>query len=193
MLEAASLNEEDPTPYALLQTVALGFSGREAGEEWLRKALELDPKNYGALSKHAYLLMRKWHGKTARESIDFARAFVTRKELDKSHPVQMLLIATLHRQYLDAAWPEADRKRMIQEQWVRNMTLGIFRNVYADNPNPPLCGLAQREMFDLMVKWLCCCIREGTLPASVMVAAIEISRREQVPSSVVPGGNHEIV
>ncbi|CAB9506048.1 expressed unknown protein [Seminavis robusta] len=175
LLEAAALDPRDPTPYAILQNVALGLSGRAAGQEWLQRALHRDSCNFRALTTHSYLLSRKWHGVSDYECIDFARKFVA--DHPRKHPVQLLLISVLHMQYTDPAWSASRKRQLIEAPWVRETTLDIFRNVYTNQSHPPIHSFVRREMYDKMVRWLECCVNAGVLPTHILGEAKRLPNR----------------
>lgn len=184
LLHAASLFEEDPTPYAILQYVALALSGRAAGEDWLAKCLVRDPYNYRALLSHSNLLMQKWYGRSAMESVDFAGRN-TENKCPKNHPSHMVLISVLLAQYRDAAWSPLMRQLLITTPWVRNRTLDIFRRLYADHADPPLKTLVERERFQTMLQWLTRCVEAGALEPNLLRAAKEIEAAAYSSASTI--------
>lgn len=74
LLQAAELDTEDPTPYATLQTVAMGLPSvpRVTAKHWMNEALKRDPLNRSARRRHLLLLCKKWGG-SHQEMYVFAR------------------------------------------------------------------------------------------------------------------------
>lgn len=85
LLQAAEQEPDDPTPYAFLQTVAMGLQlDREYAQIWLNEATRRDPYNMQAHYRHLFLLCKKWGG-SHDEMYAFAHA-----TLDKT-PVNLTL------------------------------------------------------------------------------------------------------
>ena len=143
-LKGAALDPTDPTPYAFLQTIGRALDGREAAVRWLAEALKRDPFNFVALDSHRYTLMQKWHGNYSNESLDFAQA-VTEK-CPKTQVARVVLIKAFEEQFRDAA--------LAVTPWVKKATLSILRDVYADNPEPPVNTLPEKLRFNNMMDWL---------------------------------------
>lgn len=82
LLRAAEMDPADPTPYALLQTVAKGLPTvtKEVATTWLDEARKRDPRNREAHRGHLSLLCKKWCG-SHEEMYSFAR-----RTLDECHP-----------------------------------------------------------------------------------------------------------
>lgn len=73
LLRAGEQDMEDPTPFALLQTVAMGMQlDRKTTESWFHEAVKRDKYNQGAHYGHLFLLCKKWGG-SHEEMFEFAR------------------------------------------------------------------------------------------------------------------------
>jgi len=74
LLRSGEQDIEDPTPFAFLQTVAMGLQlERKIAEAWLQEALKRDVNNQQVYNRHLFLLCKKWGG-SHEEMFDFARA-----------------------------------------------------------------------------------------------------------------------
>jgi hypothetical protein len=60
---AAEQDLDDPTPFAFLQTVAMGLQlERKLADAWFNEATRRDPTNQQAHFRHLFLLCKKWGG-----------------------------------------------------------------------------------------------------------------------------------
>eukprot|EP00568_Trieres_chinensis_P013710 CAMPEP_0183293562 /NCGR_PEP_ID=MMETSP0160_2-20130417/2201_1 /TAXON_ID=2839 ORGANISM="Odontella Sinensis, Strain Grunow 1884" /NCGR_SAMPLE_ID=MMETSP0160_2 /ASSEMBLY_ACC=CAM_ASM_000250 /LENGTH=608 /DNA_ID=CAMNT_0025454697 /DNA_START=88 /DNA_END=1914 /DNA_ORIENTATION=- len=182
-LDASALDPQDPSPYACLQKVALGLSGRTAGEGWLRECESRHQYNYKALTTHQYMLMAKWHGTRPRESLDYARKLTTQCPAD--HPIRIVMIKAFYYQALDAAWTKSDRMKLIREPWVKTTTLDIFQKVYANNPEPPLDTLVEKEQFQMLIRWLLFLVENRVIAREVLTEAAAVPAQPRGSQQVV--------
>ena len=169
LLNAATLDVEDPTPFACLQTIGMALSGREAAEEWLQEARRRDQFNLSALSRHRYLLMRKWQGRHDTESLEFARR-IAMEECPPDHISRMVLIDALRDQAIDQAWSKTKRDALLREPWVTESTLDIYRCVFV-NQEAPLTTFFKKYQFEVMLGWLLTLVRAGLVDQKVLKEA----------------------
>lgn len=180
--QAAALDPRDPTPFAFLQTVAKGLRGRAMAEEWLVEARARDLFHYPSLISHQDVLMKKWYGRTERESIEWVRDLVEKAPVN--HPVRVLLIEALAKQAWDAAWSQSSREALMKEEWAKLSTVQIFQNVYRDNPEPPIKSIVEKKRFRAVKMWIGTLVRKGALSREILLEMQEVEQRAQ---------SHEIV
>ena len=177
LLEASTLDIEDPTPFALLQTIGMGLSGRPAAERWLQQSRQRDKFNFETLNRHRYLLMKKWHGRHDRESLAFALSIS--QEAPAHHLIQLILIKAMYDQYIDGAWTDKMRQSLIREPWVATKTLNILRSVYADQQEPPVNTLFEKILFRVMIKWIDVLVQNKVMPSQTRTQALAILSNAQ--------------
>jgi hypothetical protein len=125
---AAKQDTNDPTPFALLQTVALGLQlDRRVAEAWLQQAVQRDPLHQGAHLAHLTLLCKKWGG-SHEEMFAFARA--TSNRLPSGSTLHSIVFLA-HQEYLlyVAAFDKdsAATKQAQNEKEVLDESIAIYK------------------------------------------------------------------
>jgi len=78
LIRAGEQDKEDPTPFAFLQTVAMGLQlDRKIAEAWLNEGIKRDATNQQVHYRHLFLLCKKWGG-SHEDMFAFARATVNK-------------------------------------------------------------------------------------------------------------------
>jgi hypothetical protein len=119
---------EDPTPYALLQTVAKGLQlDRDIAVAWLDEALRRDPLNQYAHFRHLTLVCEKWGG-THEEMFAFARA--TLRKLPPGSELGAILFAAFleYVLYYKGFEPSPEKLDALRSSpKVRDESLAVYR------------------------------------------------------------------
>ncbi len=98
LLRSAEQDPQDPTPFAFLQTVAMGLQlDRPEAHAWFTEATRRDPLNQKAHFGHLVLLSKKWGG-SHQEMYAFARETMMKAPSDSL--LQCILYLAFQEHYL---------------------------------------------------------------------------------------------
>lgn len=124
---AAQQDQEDPTPVAFFQTVAMGLQvERSVADDWHAEALRRDPLNQAAHSRRLWLLCKKWGG-SHEEMYDYVREVAAKAPLGTTLPAIVYAAYQEHVLWLHAFEPDEEGFRaFLHDPAVRRETAGIY-------------------------------------------------------------------
>jgi hypothetical protein len=129
LLRAAEQDEQDPTPFAFLQPVAMGLQmERKIAETWFREAIQRDPTNREAHYGHLFLVCEKWGG-SHKDMYAFARA--TMKRIPTSSTLYSIILVAFQEHYLYLkAFDEniEGAKAFLRDKRVRAESIKVYQN-----------------------------------------------------------------
>lgn len=128
LLRSGEQDIEDPTPFAFLQTVAMGLElERKEAEAWLQEAVKRDASNQQAHYRHLFLLCKKWGG-SHEEMFNFARATINKIPADST--LNSIIYLAFQEYYLSCRWIEKDiegTKAWLHDEQVKEESLHIYQ------------------------------------------------------------------
>jgi hypothetical protein len=127
LTRASQQDAEDPTPFAFLQTVAMGLElERKFAQTWLQEALKRDPTNQQAHLRHLWVLCKKWGG-SHEEMYAFARETMQRIPWDST--LNSILYCAFHEHYLYFIAFDQDQlgaRRFIMDNQIRAESIAVY-------------------------------------------------------------------
>lgn len=127
LTRASEQDAEDPTPFAFLQTVAMGLQlERKFSQAWLQEALKRDPINQQAHMRHLGLLCKKWGG-SHEEMYAFARETTQRIPWDST--LNSILYCAFEEHFLYLSAFDHDKlgaRRFIMDNQVRAESIAVY-------------------------------------------------------------------
>ncbi len=128
LLRAGDQDMEDPTPFAFLQTVAMGLQlEKKVAEAWLQEALRRDATNQQAHSRHLTLLCKKWGG-SHEEMFNFARGTLSRIPLDST--LHSIIYLAFQEYYLFFRAFDKDvegAKTLLRDEQIKEESLSVYQ------------------------------------------------------------------
>jgi hypothetical protein len=127
LLRAGEQDKEDPTPFAFLQTVAMGLQlDHKIAEAWLNEAIKRDATNQQAHFRHLFLLCKKWGG-SHEDMFAFARATVKKIPPDSTLNSIIYLAFQENLLYFKAFENNPQSaKALLLDKWVREESIAIY-------------------------------------------------------------------
>jgi hypothetical protein len=128
LLRAGEQDTEDPTPFALLQPVAMGRQlERAISDEWFYEAIRRDPTHQGANYRHLIVLCKKWGG-SHEEMFDFAR--LTATNLPVGSILHFILYAAYQEYYLYLSAFDKDKagaQAFLRDESIREESVRVYQ------------------------------------------------------------------
>ncbi len=128
LLRAGEQDIEDPTPFAILQTVAMGLQlKRKIAEDWLQEAIRRDASNQQAHYRHLFLLCKKWGG-SHEDMFNFARTTINRIPSDST--LNSIIYVAFQEYYLFFRAFEKDAegaKALLRDEQIKEESLSIYQ------------------------------------------------------------------
>ena len=128
LLRSGEQDIEDPTPFALLQTVAMGLQfERKVAEAWLQEAIKRDVNNQQAHYRHLFLLCKKWGG-SHEDMFNFARA--TLNKIPAESTLNSIIYVAFQEYFLFFRAFENDlegSKALLRDKQVHEESLSVYQ------------------------------------------------------------------